>query len=105
MQVWNRKELIEVPEVGLGAIRFTYHTAFGRILAKGILCRKFVSNVYGAWQKSRLSRGKVEITLPGEINSVTECNLMEVDEAAVAHNGSSFTFEIKPNEVRSFRIK
>ena len=46
MQVWNRKELIEVPEVGLGAIRFTYNTAFGRILAKGILCRKFVSNIY-----------------------------------------------------------
>jgi len=51
------------------------------------------------------SRGKVEITLPGEINSVTECNLMELDEQAVAHCGSSFTFEIKPNEVRSFRIK
>lgn len=51
------------------------------------------------------SRGKVEITLPGDIHSVTECNLMEVDEQAVAHNGSSFCFDIKPNEVRSFRIK
>lgn len=60
MKVWNRKELIEVPEVGLGAIRFTYDTAFGRILAKAILCRKIVSRLYGAWQKSRFSRGKVE---------------------------------------------
>lgn len=60
MQVWNRKELIEVPEVGLGAIRFVYDTAFGRILAKTILCRKFVSHLYGAWQRSRFSRGKTE---------------------------------------------
>ncbi len=59
MQVWNRKELVEEPEVGLGAIRFAYGTAFGRFLAKTILCRKFVSNIYGAWQKSRFSKGKV----------------------------------------------
>ena len=58
MQVWNRKELVEEPEVGLGAIRFAYGTAFGRFLAKTILCRKFVSNIYGAWQKSRFSKGK-----------------------------------------------
>lgn len=58
MQVWNRKELVEVPEVGLGAIRFVYNTAFGRFLAKTVLCRKFVSSAYGAWQKSRFSRGK-----------------------------------------------
>jgi hypothetical protein len=47
MQVWNRKELIEVPEVGIGAISFVYGTVFGRILAKTILCRKFVSQAYG----------------------------------------------------------
>lgn len=51
------------------------------------------------------SRGKVEITLPMPVHSVTECNLMEVDETQLAHTGSSFTFDIKPNEVRSFRIK
>ena len=60
MQVWNRKELIDIPEVGAGAIGFVYGTAFGRCLAKGILCRKWVSNLYGAWQKSRLSRKKVQ---------------------------------------------
>ena len=73
MQVWNRNELIEVPEVGLGAIRFTYNTAFGRILAKGILCRKFVSNLYGAWQKSRLSRGKVEKFIKAYNIDVSDC--------------------------------
>lgn len=51
------------------------------------------------------SRGKVEITLPMELTSVTECNLMEVNEMLVTHSGNSFAFEIKPNEVRSFRIK
>ena len=60
MKVWNRKELVEVPEVGIGAIRFVYGTVFGRLLAKGILCRKFVSDIYGWWQKSSLSKGKVE---------------------------------------------
>lgn len=60
MQVWNRKELIDEPEVGLGAIRFAYGTVFGRFLAKTILCRKFVSNIYGAWQKSRFSKQKVQ---------------------------------------------
>ena len=59
MKVWNRKELIEEPEVGIGAIRFVYDTVPGRFLAKTILCRPFVSNLYGAWQKSSLSRGKV----------------------------------------------
>ena len=51
------------------------------------------------------SRGKVEITLPAAFNSVTECNLMEVDEQVVANGGSSFSFDIKPNEVRTFRIR
>ena len=60
MQVWNRKELVEVPEVGIGAIRFVYGTVLGRLLAKGILCRKFVSDLYGLWQKSPLSRSKVK---------------------------------------------
>lgn len=60
MQVWDRKELVEVPEVGIGAIRFVYGTVLGRMLAKGILCRKFVSDLYGLWQKSPLSRKKAE---------------------------------------------
>ena len=59
MQVWNRKELIETPEVGAGAMRFAYENPVGRVLTKAILCRKFISNLYAAWQKSRLSKGKV----------------------------------------------
>ena len=52
--------MAEEAEAGLGAIRFTYGTAFGRFLAKAILCRKWVSNAYAAWQKSSLSKGKVK---------------------------------------------
>ena len=73
MQVWNRKKLIEVPEVGIGAIRFAYGTAFGRILTKGILCRRFVSRLYGAWQKSSLSRRKVKKFMAQYQISVDDC--------------------------------
>lgn len=61
MQVWNRaaQKLTEEPEVGTGAMRFAYETRFGRLLTKAILCRKPVSDIYGAIQRSRLTRGKV----------------------------------------------
>ncbi|MDR0890506.1 MAG: phosphatidylserine decarboxylase [Oscillospiraceae bacterium] len=52
-------KLLEEAEVGAGAMRFVYETSFGRLLAKGILCRRFVSNLYAAWQKSPFSRSKV----------------------------------------------
>lgn len=73
MELWNRKELIEVPEVGIGAIRFVYGTVFGRLLAKGILCRKFVSDIYGWWQKSSLSKGKVKKFMEQYNISVDDC--------------------------------
>lgn len=77
MELWNRKELIEVPEVGIGAIRFVYDTAFGRLLAKGILCRKWVSNLYGLWQKSCLSKGKVKKFMAQYNISVEDCTQQE----------------------------
>ena len=40
MQLWNRTELIDEPEVGLGAIKFAYGTAPGRVFAKKIFCGK-----------------------------------------------------------------
>ena len=80
MQVWNRKEIVEVPEVGIGAIRFAYGTAFGRILAKGILCRKFVSNIYGAWQKSSFSRRKVKKFIAQYQISVDDCTKTEFSD-------------------------
>lgn len=61
MQVWNRAQrtVTQEPVVGEGMMRFVYETTFGRILAKGILCRRPISNLYGALQRSRLTRGKV----------------------------------------------
>lgn len=60
MQVWNRaqQKLTQEPIVGEGAMRFVYETVLGRILAKSILCRKPVSELYGLFQRSRLTRGK-----------------------------------------------
>ena len=80
VKVWNRKELIEVPEVGIGAIRFVYGTVFGRILAKGILCRKFVSDLYGLWQKSPLSKGKVKRFMEEYNISVEDCTEQEFSD-------------------------
>ena len=47
-EVWNRAQgaLTQEPEVGAGAMHFVYGTAFGRLLARGILCRRFVSQLY-----------------------------------------------------------
>lgn len=77
MQVWNRKELIEEPEVGAGAIRFAYGNPFGRFLAKTILCRKFVSNTYAAWQRSGLSKKKVQKFMAQYHISTEDCTTQE----------------------------
>ncbi len=51
------------------------------------------------------SRGKCEIDFCKAIESVTECNLMEKDGESLSHCEKSFVFDIKPNEVKTFRIK
>lgn len=77
MQVWDRTKLIEIPEVGAGAIRFVYGTVIGRVLARGILCRKFVSKLYGSWQKSRFSRKKVKKFMEQYHIDVSDCTKQE----------------------------
>lgn len=77
MQVWNRKELIETPEVGAGAMRFAYENPVGRVLTKAILCRKFISNLYAAWQKSRLSKGKVRKFIAQYHIALDDCTAQE----------------------------
>lgn len=42
-------------------------------LARGILCRRFVSQLYAAWQKSPLSRGKVRRFLAQYDIDVSDC--------------------------------
>lgn len=48
--------------------------------------------------------GDVTLTLPFEKFTVTECNMMEVDEKEIPADGNSFTFSIRPFEVKTFRI-
>ena len=69
-EVWNRAQgaLTQEPEVGAGAMHFVYGTAFGRLLARG-----FVSQLYAAWQKSPLSRGKVRRFLAQYDIDVSDC--------------------------------
>ena len=50
-------------------------------------------------------RGDVTVTLPCPAANVAENNLMEEPtDGAVVHDGDSFTFTIKPFEVRTFRV-
>lgn len=49
-------------------------------------------------------RGKVTVSSDYSIHRVEECNLMENTEAALAHGANSFSFEIKPYEIKTFRV-
>lgn len=46
----------------------------------------------------------VEVELSSEITSVHECNLLEEVEAPVPFSGRKFAFELKPYEIRTFKI-
>lgn len=63
---------------------------------KGIIIR--------AYEACRF-RGERTITLDMPFTKVTECNLMEEDENEITVNGNSFTVNVKPFEVRTFRIE
>ncbi len=50
-------------------------------------------------------RGERTITLAKAFNKVTECNLMEENEREIGKNGNSFSFFVKPFEVKTFRVE
>ena len=50
-------------------------------------------------------RGERKITLALPFTKVTECNLMEENEEEIPAEGNSFSFRVKPFEVKSFRIE
>lgn len=54
--------------------------------------------------EAHTTRGSCTVSLAKDIARVRECNLMEVNESELSHSKSSFTFDIKPNEVKTFRI-
>lgn len=78
-EIWDRAagQLVSTPDVGAGAMHFVYGTAFGRLLAKSILCRRLPSNLYAAWQNSPLSRGKVRRFMEQYHISVEDCTAQE----------------------------
>ncbi|MGN0574055.1 MAG: alpha-mannosidase [Acutalibacteraceae bacterium] len=49
-------------------------------------------------------RGKVKLDWSFGFEKVIECNMIEDDKAEIAENGTSFEFDIKPFEVKTFRI-
>lgn len=50
-------------------------------------------------------RDSVRVSLPETLQSVKECNLMEVDDRPVEFHENTFSFELKPYEIRTFKIK
>lgn len=49
--------------------------------------------------------GDVTMTLPCDIKNITECNMMEIDENEIVADKNTFTFSIKPFEVKTFKVK
>ncbi len=54
--------------------------------------------------ESRRVRGERTLTLNLPFSKAYECNLMEEDENEIAVNGNKITFNIKPFEVKTFRL-
>jgi alpha-mannosidase len=50
-------------------------------------------------------RGTATISFDGPVSSVTECDLLEEGDAPVKTDGASFSFEFKPFEVKTFKVK
>ncbi|MBQ6863916.1 MAG: alpha-mannosidase [Clostridia bacterium] len=50
------------------------------------------------------TRGTVQVNLGFPVAAVTECNLMEDGDTAVAFDKNGFSFRFTPNEVRTFRV-
>ena len=51
------------------------------------------------------SRGNVKVKLNfADVKKIIECNLMEVDENELEFSNNEFSFEITPNQVRTFRV-
>lgn len=61
IQVWDRAlgRMVEEKVYGDKWVRWLYETPAGNAVADGILSRKLPSVLYGAWQASPLSRGKI----------------------------------------------
>lgn len=51
------------------------------------------------------SRGPVKINVNTRISSVTECDLLENGQGAVEHTQGTFSFYIKPYEIKTFKVE
>ncbi len=49
-------------------------------------------------------RTKVTCTLAGNVGNISECDLLEKDIQSIEVEGNKFTFEIKPYEIKTFKV-
>ncbi len=50
-------------------------------------------------------RGPVKVTLHRNIRSVAECDLLENDMGKISHREKDFSFQIKPYEIKTFKVE
>ena len=62
IQIWNpRTQRLEVEKVyGEASVRWMYETAIGRFLGETALSRRWMSQLYGSYQSTGLSRSKIQ---------------------------------------------
>ncbi len=60
----------------------------------------FIFRIY----ESKKQRGKVTAKLDFDFSKIVECNMMEEEEKEVSSSGKTFNFNLKPGEVKTFKI-
>ncbi len=60
-----------------------------------------IVRVYEAYNQ----RGPVTLTFAQQLDAAWECNLMEEDETAMVPMGNRLSFDIKPYQIRTFRVR
>ena len=98
IKYWNRKKAqIEVEQVyGDASLRWVYESELGQSLADHLLSRSLVSQVYGAYQSSRLSATKINRFI-----KQFQIPMHEFDEGPFRSFNDFFIRKFKPG-VRSF---
>lgn len=100
---------LNVPLKAVVGRSMDYRGAYARISRKNVIIdtikyaedgRGIIIRVY----ESAGIRGNTCISLLDAPNQVYECNLMEEPEKQIQTDGNSFSFHIKPYEIKTFRI-
>ena len=97
--VWEEKHDGELPSE-FSFARIDKENVVIEVIKKAEYSDDLIVRVYEFWNR----REKVTLTLWKTIKKVYECDLLENEIEEIKPQGNSFDFEIKPYEIRSFKI-